>query len=153
MPPHTRRHRQRSITEARRRRLKSTVTLRTNQSWNVVLQPGEADGGHTAFPTSDNPKGETAPDFGKFDSQLTNRTMYSLSVNENLCRWRCLVSDACSEWHQFLAFRGSLPAKREALPGFPSHLVRPFETLGMTTSRHTLRDSGNHNISSDPARL
>ncbi len=90
---------------------------------------------------------------GKFDSQLTNRTMYSLSVKENLCRWRCLVPDACFEGQQFLAFRGSLPAKREALPGFPSHLVRPFETLGTTTSRQTLRDSGNRNVSSDPSRL
>jgi hypothetical protein len=102
---------------------------------------------------------------GKFDSQLTNRTMYSLSVNDNLCRWRCLVSDACSEWQQFLAFRGSLPAKRAALQAFhrissdptrlwePLHLVRPFETLGTTTSSHTLRDSRNRNISSDPTRI
>jgi hypothetical protein len=107
-----------------------------------------------------------SPVIGKFDSQLTNRTIYSLSVNENLCRWRCLVPDACSEWQQFLAFRGTLPARREALPGFPSHLVRPCETLGTTTSRQTLRELweaqhlvkpfetlGNRNVSSDPARL
>jgi hypothetical protein len=65
------------------------------------------------------------------------------------------MPDACFEGQQFLAFRGSLPAKREALPGFPlasrqtlrelwdpQYLVTPFETLGTTTSRHTLRDSG-----------
>jgi hypothetical protein len=90
---------------------------------------------------------------GKFDSQLTNRTMCPLSVKENLCSWRCLMPDACSEWQQFLAFRGSLPAKRKALPGFPSHLVRPCETLGSTTSRHTLRDFRNRNVSLDPSRL
>jgi hypothetical protein len=91
--------------------------------------------------------------------------MYSLSVNENLCRWRCLVPDACSESQQFLAFRGSLPAKREVSQVFhrissdpsrlwaPLRLVGPFETLGTTTSRRTLRDSGNHYVSSDPSRL
>jgi hypothetical protein len=76
------------------------------------------------------------------------------------------MPDACFEGQQFLAFRGSLPAKWEALPGFPSHLIRPCETLGTatsrqtpaetlgtTTSRQTLRDSGNRNISSDPTRL
>jgi hypothetical protein len=76
------------------------------------------------------------------------------------------MPDACFEGQQFLAFRGSLPAKREALPGFPlasrqtlrelwdpQYLVTPFETLGTTTSRHTLRDSGNHYISSHPSRL
>jgi hypothetical protein len=76
------------------------------------------------------------------------------------------MPDACFEGQQFLAFRGSLPAKREALPGFPlasrqtlrelwdpQYLVTPFETLGTTTSRHTLRDSGNPYISSHPARL
>jgi hypothetical protein len=89
-----------------------------------------------------------------------------LSVNENLCRWRYLVPDACSEWQRFLAFRGTLPARREAIPGFPSHLVSPWETLGTTTSRQTLRELweaqhlvkpfetlGNRNVSSDPARL
>jgi hypothetical protein len=35
----------------------------------------------------------------------------------------------------------------------PQHLVRPYETLGTATSRRTLRDSGNPNISSDPTRF
>jgi hypothetical protein len=102
---------------------------------------------------------------GKFDSQLTNRTMYSFERKWDLCCWRCLMPDACSEWQQFLAFRGSLPAKREALQVFhrilsdptrlwePLHLVRPYETLGTATSRQALRDSGNRYISSGPSRL
>lgn len=59
--------------------------------------------------------------------------------NENFYRWRCLMPDTCFEGQQFLAFRGSVPAKGEALPRFPSHLVRPCETLGTTTSHQTLR--------------
>jgi hypothetical protein len=35
----------------------------------------------------------------------------------------------------------------------PQRLVRPFETLGTATSRQTLRDFKNRNISSDPSRL
>jgi hypothetical protein len=35
----------------------------------------------------------------------------------------------------------------------PQRLVRPFETLGTATSRRTLRDFRNRNISSDPSRL
>jgi hypothetical protein len=92
-------------------------------------------------------------DLGKFDSHPTNRKMYALSVNENLCRWRCLVPDACSEWHQFLAFRGPLPAKAGGPPRFSIASRQTLRDSGTTTSRQTLRDFRNRNISSDPSRL
>jgi hypothetical protein len=78
--------------------------------------------------------------------------MYPLSVKENLCHWRCLMPDACFEGQQFLAFRGSLPAKQGASQVFHRISSDPAR-LWNRTSRQTLRNSGNHCISSDPARL
>jgi hypothetical protein len=104
--------------------------------------------------------------------------MYPLSVKENLCRWRCLMPDACIEGQQFLAFRRISSSKAGGPPWFsiasrqtlrdsgnhyissdptrlwdPQRLARPYETLGTTTSRQTLRDSGSQKVWSDPSKL